>query len=368
MQLRRFAWYAVPLIVLAAVGVTLVQPERRLAQPDVVAVVEMRVVPRFAPTLESVRSQVLGAAALESVWSRLRLPDDVEPTNEELTSRTAELTKWRKHLVVELDNNVSDDRRRVIVRWIGAAATAEAATIVDSLALHYAGDLARNQKDDQVERVRRAEISVESAARELIQLSDETRAAARSVSGPWFSTVVVAGERDIENDPPAPLLIAPQLNAAPASSEAVRESVDVAAVDPAARDGAVRHLEQTLTALRSAVDDLSSARHVDFPVVATGVEGLHLAHHRSIWYVGATAAATAVAMLLASLTRKPLELGGIATVDNLDEPPWESAKSIGPSDEPAYLRSAEEIERVVRAPLFAVVRRGDISPTQRANN
>ena len=367
MHLRRFAWYAVPLTVLAVVGVALIEPERRLAQPDVTALVEMQVVPRFAPTLESVRSQVLGPAPLDSVWSRLRLSERVEPTKEQLAARSAELAEWRNHLVVELDNNFPDDRRRVIVRWIGAAATAEAATIVNSLALHFAGELAKNQKNDRVERVRRAELSVETAAREVIQLSDEARAAVRGLSPPWYSTVVVAGEQDIVDAPPAPLLIAPQLNSTPADPEAAREALDIAAVDPAARDGAVRHLEHSLSDLRSAVEDLAVARHAEFPVVATEVDGLHLAHHRSIWYVGSTAAALSVALLFIFLTRKPPESSRIAVVDDRQASTAEPADTVVLSDEPARLRSAEEIEHIVRAPVFAVIRSGDLS-ARRANH
>jgi len=362
MPIRRFAWYGVPLITLAVVGVALVEPERRLAQPNVAAVVEMRVVPRFAPTLDSVRSQVLGGAALESVWPRMRLAEGAAPSAAELIDRDAELATWRTHLDVETDNHFDDDRRRIVVRWIGAAATAEAATIVESLAMRYAGEISAEQADDQIEKVRRADANVASAARELLQLGDEERSAANSKREPWYTTVVVAGEQDIEGAAPEPLLIDPHAGVSTTES-AARETVAVAAVDPVRRAEVVRQMERSLVQLRAAVDGLPLAKHAEFPVVATNVEGLHLAHRRSVWYAGSTAVAAAVALLLTVLTEKRNRNWRISDdAESTTEAADQTMTITAPfAVEPAYLCSADEIERAVKAPVLTVVRRDGLS-------
>jgi hypothetical protein len=182
---RRFAFrwarFIAVALVLVAVGIASVdalRPEFRFQAIETVAEIQIRVVPKLAPTSEALEKRILGAEYLTAVWKD-SLPDDADSSSE---VRDAELAEWRSRLRVILGEETIGSSRSIRVVWSGLDDMELGALVVESLARRYADEVSADRWYGSVDRLRAKVKAVERSTQDLLDVARRTSEQNRAVS------------------------------------------------------------------------------------------------------------------------------------------------------------------------------------------
>jgi hypothetical protein len=327
----RFVAVAAACAVLGWILVEFVQPERRFEVVDTVAEIQIRVVPKLAPTPETLERRILSNEALVATWNEIR--SDVAgqtSSSSKSSARESELARWRSRLRIELDGEPSDDRRSVRVIWSGLDDLALGTSVVELLAERYADDLSADRWYGSIDRLRTKIKGVEIAASQLLKSArtpeqigsgvsasgsqpypDDLRyrdllarraalAATMQTDHPELQAAEAAveeAERSFASPPvvvltsaldgPEAAPIAPRL-IAPNSATSLPPSGSRSSATPPVGNFAIAgdRLEKALAELQTQMDDVLLPREAEFPVVTLDRVGLHVGHLRPFWYIG----------------------------------------------------------------------------------
>jgi len=166
------------LLVLVVVGVALVdgfQPERRMRTVETVAEIQIRVVPKFAPTTEALERRILSGGFLQGAWDDINHESSTGARRTPSAERDADFKLWRSRLHIELDGEAIDEYRFVRVIWSGLDDLSVGAAVVESLAQQYADEISADRWYDSVDRLRAKVKAVESASGSASTLKTATR-------------------------------------------------------------------------------------------------------------------------------------------------------------------------------------------------
>ena len=364
------------------------QPTSWFTSPSATAVVEVRVVPRFAPTAASVRQTILSESFLNSAWNRFRNigTSVAEPTDAEApevaVERQAHLTQWRTQLDVEIEPHFVDDQRQIRISCAAGDDIVSAGELVQFLATRYAGELAAARWYDAVDRLRVSQQQYKTSGDELLAIVHQAVAANKSavLRMPSADSDAIRTVASSDDEAGAPRLIAPnndagptfdapiQIAAPPAAkkvpfvSDVIVERKKDVGVDTARLGLAER---QFLTAGGSMERELSAMltpQSAEFPVVATAIEGRHFGHVQGFWYAVAALAGLTVAAIVEWLRARNAgiqvmnEAALVNPLSRYVEPAAATATVELPAA-PSFIRTPEDAVRAVRAPLIGVVRR-----------
>ncbi len=365
------------------------QPTDWFAPSSATAVVEVRVVPRFAPTAASVRQSILSETFLNSAWHRfhdvgtsITEPTDAE-TPEAAAERQAQLKRWRERVDVEIEPHFVDDQRQIRIHCEAGDDVASAEDLVQFLAVRYAGELAATRWYDAVDRLRISQQQYKSSGDELLTIVHQAIAANKSAGTQpsTGATMEVRTVAAVSDDSGAPRLIAPNQDASPAfdarSSNAGRTPVKAAPLvaqspaEPTSIAGpataklvqAERQFLSAGGAMERQLTEMLAPQSAEFPVVATEIAGRHLGHVQGFWYAVAALAGLIVAAGAEWLRAKNASRGnatiGAAPAHPLSRnlEPEAAAATVELPPPPAVIRTPEDAARAVRAPLIGVVRR-----------
>jgi hypothetical protein len=327
----RFHWlrFLVVTLFVAAVGQVIVDrtaPERRFGKPTIAADVEVRVVPRLAPSAAAVRRQALSSESLAAVARRLNVAQSASAAPDEVTVTSA-IGLWRRQLAVEVHELGDAERRRVRFVAEGSESTAELTALVEAVAAQYAGDLSAERWYEAVDRLRSAEQQVDTAVAELLaaverRVAKPTNAAGRE--GPQlFSTAAepsVGLEREIARliemravmleslQPAHPQVAALDarlngLRVAAANVAPIRRMAGEAELPPTgpigeaapaapadvgieqrAVEAAIQKLQAARGDVRIQMDAMLDPSAAEFPVLTTVVTGTNVWNTRPFWY------------------------------------------------------------------------------------
>ena len=334
---------------------------------ETVAEVQIRVVPKLAPTPEVLERRIFSNDALVDVWNEVGSDDEVAVgTSKNNVARETELTRWRSRLRIELGGEQSDDRRTVRVIWSGLDDLPLGTSVVELLAERYADDLSADRWYGSIDRLRTKIKGVEIATKQLLNSGRSPdrigpgvtesaphrfpdgnryrellarRAALASTMQPdhpelqaaeaaleaaerAFSTpavvVLTSAASEAEAGPDAPRLIAPNT----ANSLPQGESPKPIVVTAGQINVAGKRLEAALVDLQTQMDDILLPREAEFPVVTLDRVGMHVGHLRSFWYFGVgifgLVFATAVSMTRSTSERPSPHLVAVEEVPVAD--------------------------------------------------
>ena len=364
------------------------QPSGWFTPPSATAVVEVCVVPRFAPTAASVRQTILSDTFLNSAWNRFRNigTSVAEPTDAEApevaVDRQAQLTHWRTQLDVEIEPHFVDDRRQIRISCAVGDNIVSAGELVQFLATRYAGELAAARWYDAVDRLRVSQQQYKTSGDELLAIVHQAVAVNKSAvlrmpSADSTSIRTVAASADEADAPrliapnndagptidvPMPIASPPAAQKVPFVSDVVVERKKDVGIDSARLSQAER---QFLTAGGSMERELSAMltpQSAEFPVVATAIEGRHFAHVQGFWYVVAALAGLTVAAVVEMLRARNNGvhmMNKAALVNPLSRyvEPAATTETVELPPAPSVIRTPEDAVRAVRAPLIGVIRR-----------
>ncbi|MCE9604217.1 MAG: hypothetical protein K8U03_04855 [Planctomycetia bacterium] len=372
--------------------VCVVRPEERFRPAETVAEVQFRVVPKFAPTAESLRRHLLSTDSLSLVWKELRR-NSAETADSE---RESDIVEWRRRLRVEIDTEQIGDRRSVRIVWPGTDDAELGAKIVDALARHYADEISAERWYGSVDRLRTKVNDLDSAVKDVLgsarqqvlrqdsistlaepieprhglgrietlasgryeallarrarlaatmqpehpelQSLDTELAAISTTRGPEPTIVLAAAaESPDESDASAPQLIAPNAPAPVTTRKKNGNGGSSPGAKPSpSKDEAVRRLEASRRELQTQMDAMLLPREAEFPVIVVNQVGMHVGHLRPIWYagVGMLSLVVAAACSFSRIERPnagptPILESPIA-VSKIDAPPVQEA-SVSPT-------------------------------------
>ena len=390
MKVSRFLLTATACGGLLAGSLHFAQPTGWFSPPSAAAVVEVRVVPRFAPTAASVRQTILSETFLNSAWHRFHdvgtsvaEPTDAE-TPEAAAERQAQLRHWRERLDVEIEPHFVDDQRQIRIRCAAGDDIASAGELVQFLASHYAGELAAARWYDAVDRLRISQQQYKTSGDELLTIIHQAVAANKSAvlqmppAGSGSIRMVAASDDEAS----APRLIAPNNDAGPTVdvptqviaaplpakkvpfvSDVIVERKKEVGVDTTRLNQAERQFLTAGGSMERLLAEMLAPQSAEFPVVATAIEGRHLGHVQGFWYAVSALAGLGVAAVAEWLrTRNAAGMSatsGTAPAHALSRhlEPEAAAATVELPPAPAVIRTPEEATRAVRAPLIGVVRR-----------
>ena len=387
MKVSRFLLTATACGALFAGILQFVQPSGWFAPPSATVVVEVRVVPRFAPTAASVRQTILSDTYLNSAWHRFHdvgtsvaEPTDAE-TPQAAAERLARLTLWRERLEVEIEPHFVDDQRQIRIRCAAGDDLASAGELAQYLAVRYAGELAATRWYDAVDRLRVSQQQYRMSGDQLLTIVHQAVAANKSADlrAPFADVKSIWTVASTVEEPIAPRLIAPNQDGEPAAdagsaatksaaikqvpllAEAPVERAKIAGLETAKL---VQIERQFLTAggeMERRLADMLAPQSAEFPVVATEIKGFHLGHVAGFWYAVAVVVGLAVAAVVERMRAKATN-GIPAITAPANSPsryvePQTAAATVELPVMPAVIRTSEEAVQAVRAPLIGVVRR-----------
>lgn len=377
MKISRFLLVAGAVTGLLAGTVYFLRPERWFGDAAVAAVVEVRVVPRFAPTAESVRNEILSDGFLGAAWNRFRVirPGEVADANDVLTAdryseRQAQVEAWRGQLEVSIEPNFTDDHRRIQVVHRGESQLATAGELVQFLAARYAGELSAVRWYDAAEGLRTAQNQLQAATAALVDAAQGRRAANKSAALPFARNTNVVRTAAIEAEAAAPKLIAPNVveisgpTAIP-TADAISESAGGATPSDANREAASAEFAQAElavaaadAALRKQLDAVLAPQAAEFPVVIGEVVDQHIGQSASTWYFSAAIIGLLAAAIIEAIkSRGTLAISRHANVlEEATVAPATTPVASTPSA-PHIIQTPDDAAIAVKAPLVAVVRR-----------
>jgi hypothetical protein len=377
MKISRFLLVAGVVAGVLAGTVYFLRPDRWFGEAAVAAVVEVRVVPRFAPTEESVRRDIVSDAYLGAAWNRFRVvkPDEVADANDVLTAdryseRQAQVEAWRGQLEVSIEPNFTDDHRRIRIAHRGESQLATSGELVQFLAARYAGELSAARWYDAAEGLRTAQNQLQSATTALIDAAQGRRAANKSAVLQRTTMANIVRTAAVEEKATAPKLIAPNVveisgpTAIP-TADATSKSVEGVTPTDATREAASAEFAQAElavaaadAALRKQLDAVLAPQAAEFPVVIGEAVGQHVGQSASTWYFSAALIGLMAAAIVEAIkSRGTLAISRHANV--VEEAPLAPATTSVPStpSAPHIIQTPDDAAIAVKAPLVAVVRR-----------
>ncbi|MBA4016957.1 MAG: hypothetical protein C0483_07210 [Pirellula sp.] len=365
------------------------QPNAWFTPPTAAAVVEVRVVPRFAPTAATVRQAILSETYLNSAWHRFHNtgttvaePTDAE-TPEAASARQAQLEHWRARLDATIEPHFVDNQRQIRITCAAGDDVASAGELVQFLATRYAGELSAARWYDAVDRLRVTQQQYKTSGDELLAIVRQAAATNKSaaLTMPSVDSNTVRQVAAAGNELGAPRLIGPSNEAAleidtapkaivptplrqiPLVAQSIVERAQAAGAETARLTQVERRFLTAGGAMERELAELLAPQSAEFPVVATEIVGLHFGHTPGFWYVVAALSGLLIAALAEFLLSKkaggyglPLNANPLSSLSRHVPPPVGNSTVELPAA-PAVIHSPEDAARAVRAPLIGVVRR-----------
>jgi hypothetical protein len=179
----RFIAVALACAVFGGILIEIMQPERRFQTVETIAEVQIRVIPKLAPSVEALERRIFSHEALVATWNDLRAESaGGAGTAAKNEAREAEISRWRERLRIELIGEPIDDRRSVRVIWSGLNDLPLGTSIVELLAERYADDVSADRWYGSIDRLRTKIKGVEIASKTLLKSSRAEKQAEPRVS------------------------------------------------------------------------------------------------------------------------------------------------------------------------------------------